>query len=127
MGNNYFGSNEKGIVRSPVLVVVFSVISCGIYFFYWMYTTANELKIYTGRMDINPGVDLILSILCAPYIIYWFYKYSKIVYEEQVKITQITTDNSLINTILSIFGFGVISAAIMQSDLNNLWTNQKMY
>lgn len=125
--NNNYNNYPGGIVRSPILVLVFSILSCGIYFIYWLYITANELKIYSGRADINPGLDTIISIFCFPYIIYWFYKYSKIVYEEQINSTGFATDNSLINTILSALGLSVVSAVIMQSDLNSLWTSRKMY
>jgi len=125
--NNNFYNYPRGVVRSPILVLVFSILSCGIYFFYWLYATANELKMYSSRGDINPGLDTLISVLCFPYILYWFYKYSKIVYEEQTKINSFATDNSVINTLLPVFGLAVVSAIIMQSDLNNLWTNQRMY
>ncbi len=127
MNNNFGNSNNKGVIRSPILVFVFSILTCGIYFFYWQYATASELKYYSQRFDINPGIDVLISILCVPYIIYWFYKYSKIVYEEMLKSSNFGSDNSLINTILAIFGLSIVSAIIMQSDLNNLWTNQTMY
>ncbi|MCL2322622.1 MAG: DUF4234 domain-containing protein [Oscillospiraceae bacterium] len=124
MNNNF---DNKGVVRSPVIVLLLGIVTCGIYYLYWLYITATELKAYTNRGDINPGLDLVLCILCFPYQIYWFYKYSKIIYEEQMKLTSVATDNSIINVILSIFGLGIVSAIIMQSDLNNLWTNQRTY
>jgi hypothetical protein len=112
----------KGIVRSPILVLLLSIITCGIYFFYWLYATANELRLYLNDESINPGIDLLISIICAPYIIYWMYKYSKLAAEAQNRAgIYPVEDNSIICLILPIFGFAIISALIIQSSLNRVW------
>lgn len=113
---------QKGVVRSVPLVVIFSIISCGIYFYYWVYMTSDELKRFTGNESINPTTDLLLCIFtCGIYTIYWFYKYSKIVYEAQVAAgLPNPSDNTVLNTVLAIFLL-VASVAILQSSLNELW------
>lgn len=51
--------------REPWLPAVLTLVTCGIYYFYWQYVTTEELKNATGRDDLNPMTDLLLSILCC--------------------------------------------------------------
>lgn len=112
----------KGITRDPALVLVFSIISCGIYFLYWLYVTSNDLKNYLNDDTINPGIDLLISIFCFPYVIYWMYKYSKLVTEAQTKASILPAeDNSIICVIFPFFGLSIVSAMIIQNSLNKVW------
>ena len=110
-----------GDKRSPALVVVFSVITCGIYFLYWIYKVSEETRFYNDDDSISPGLELLLCILCAPYIIYWFYKYGNVIYNAHT-LEEITVpdDNAILYLLLAIF-MPVIAAAIMQASLNKLW------
>ena len=56
------GVGPVGKVRSPVAVIVFSVITLGIYHLYWDYSTFNELKDYSGE-GIGGGLGLLFGIL----------------------------------------------------------------
>lgn len=111
----------KGQPKSVALVIVLSVITCGIYTFYWLYRTEDDLKAYLQDESINPGLDLLLSILCVPYIIYLAYKYGKLIVEAQKLAGIQQEDNSVLYLILSIFGFSIVSFGIMQSQLNKVW------
>lgn len=112
----------KGITRNPALVLIFSFITCGIYFLYWLYVTADELRNYLNDSSINPGIDLLISIICAPYVIYWMYKYGKLLTAAQVKAgISPAEDNAILYLILSILGLPIISALIMQSGINKVW------
>ncbi len=111
----------KGITRAPALVVVFSIITCGIYYLYWVYKSAEELKFYLQDNQLSPGVDLLLSIICFPYAIYWMYKYGKVLTEAQKKAGLPAEDNSILYVILSFFGLAIVSAAIMQAEMNKIW------
>jgi len=112
--------------KSPVAIILLSIITCGIYFYYWLYSTTVELQAIKKDVDgLSPGLELLLCILCSPYIIYWFYKYGKITYEIQLNYQIVPADdNSVLYLILTIFGFGVVAAAIMQSSMNKIWTNE---
>lgn len=108
--------------RSPAMVLVLSVITCGFYFFYWIYQTSESLRPFNRNDSMTPALELLLSILCTPYIIYWFYKYGKIIYEAQNELEiQYPEDNSILYLVLSIIGVGLISAIIMQASLNRMW------
>jgi len=108
--------------RSPAMVVVYTFLTCGIYFFYWLYVTSKDLKGYLGAGDdVNPSMDLVLSIICFPYVIYWFYKYGKLLFEAQKKAgIASASDESTLYLILTLLGLGVVSMAIMQGNLNKL-------
>ncbi|HNU90762.1 MAG TPA: DUF4234 domain-containing protein [Spirochaetota bacterium] len=112
--------DERITVRSPAAVIVFSVISCGIYALYWIYRFASELKDFTDRDDINPGLDLLLCILCFPYVVYWSYKYGMVLDEALEKTGQKPDGNAVLYLVLAVFGLFIISMAIMQATANRL-------
>ena len=59
---------QKGTVRSIPMLVVLSIVTCGIYYFYWIYKTTDEIKNFMERDDINTTLELILSIVtCGIY------------------------------------------------------------
>ncbi len=111
----------KGVVRSPASVIIFSVLTCGIYTIVWIYKFGSELKAYSGKEDLDPGLDLLLSIVCFPYIIYWSYKYGKAMEDAQKKAGIASSDDSLLYLILSLLGLFVVTMAIMQSNMNKVW------
>ncbi|MBU1075836.1 MAG: DUF4234 domain-containing protein [Spirochaetes bacterium] len=113
--------SEKGEVRSPAAVIIFTIITCGIYALIWIYKISKELKLYLNKEDINPAVELILCIVCFPYSIYWVYKYGQLITEAQKKDKIDVEDNALLYLILAIFGFFIVDMAIMQASMNKLW------
>lgn len=107
--------------RNPALIIIFSLLTCGFYFLYWIYRVSDQMRFYSTNEGISPGVEILLCIFCAPYLIYWFYKYGKSVYEAQIRAGMtFPEDNSILYLILSIFGLGLIAACIMQLSLNRL-------
>ncbi len=77
----YRRKEMEEIRRSPAKALVFSVITCGIYYFYWIYKISSEMKEHLGKSEINPGLDVLLSILCFPYSIYWSYQMGEYLYQ----------------------------------------------
>jgi Domain of unknown function (DUF4234) len=51
-----------GNVRSPVAVILLSIITLGIYALYWEYSSFKELKRYSGE-GIGGGLGLLFAIL----------------------------------------------------------------
>lgn len=51
-----------GKIRNPAAVIVFSIITLGIYTLYWTYQVFRELKEHTGQ-GVGPVVGLVLEIL----------------------------------------------------------------
>ena len=121
-GYNAAGLFAIGEKREPMMVVLFTLLTCGFYGWYWLYTSITEIKNALGREDINPGMELVLGIVtCGIYMIYLFYKYPQLMLEMQDRAGRPRNDISMMSLLLAIFGLGIVSIAIMQSELNNIW------
>ncbi|WP_425447569.1 DUF4234 domain-containing protein [Dethiothermospora halolimnae] len=118
--------NVRREQRSVASVIIFTVITCGIYGLYWIYVTSRDLKDYLGDPEINPGLDLFLCIICFPYTIYWAYKIGKLIVRAQRTSGIMEEDNSILYLLLSIFGLQIVAFAIMQSNLNKIWARNEI-
>jgi Domain of unknown function (DUF4234) len=58
-----------GKVRSPVAVIIFSIITLGIYFLVWTYKVFHELQENTGD-GIGGIIALVIAIVISP--VNWF-------------------------------------------------------
>ena len=111
-----------GEKREPMMVVLFTILTCGFYGWYWLYTTGTEIKNALGKEDMNPAMDLVLGIVtCGIYMIYIFYKYPQMMLEMQDRAGRPRNDISMMSLLLAIFGLGIVSIAIIQGELNSIW------
>ena len=110
-------------IRNPVLVLILSIVTCGIYELVIIYQISDEVRQYTGDQSISPGLELLLKIItCNLYLFYWCYKYSKHIYDMQLRAgVNMPNDVSTVALILPIFGLSVVSLLLMQSELNRVW------
>ena len=94
--------------RSPVMVVILSVITCGIYGLWWYVTTKGEMnakgaQIPTAWMIIVPILNL-----------YWEWKFGE-------GVEKVTNKGMGAGTAFLLLLFlGIIGAAIIQSELNKV-------
>ncbi len=56
--------------RNPILVVVLSIITIGIYGIYWLYSTKKEM------VELGASIPTFWLIIIPIVNIYWLYKYS---------------------------------------------------
>ncbi len=116
------GLYSVGEKRDPIMVLVFTLITCGIYGIWWWYTIMTEIKNSLGREDINPGMDLVLAIVtCGLYGIYLYYKYPQLMLEMQDRAGLPRNDISVISIVLSVVGLAVVSIFMIQTELNKIW------
>lgn len=118
-GGRLMSVGEK---REPVMVIVFTIITCGFYGLWWMYTYGTEVKNSLGRQDLNPGTDLVIGLVtCGIWstIAFW-YKYPKLIMEMQQRVGLPPNDISTMTLVLGIF-FAPASIYIIQSELNRIW------
>ncbi len=102
--------------RNIGISILLSIVTCGVYAYYWMYKMTQEITQYNNE-DANPGIELVLSLFtCGIYFIYWNYKMGKRI--AQAKLS--SSDDSILYLLLSIFGLGIVSLAIMQNNMNNM-------
>jgi H+/Cl- antiporter ClcA len=68
--------------RNPVLVILFSIITLGIYGIYWLVSTTNELRRLTSIAPDPLALFLLLIPVLNIFVWIWYYwKYSKEVEE----------------------------------------------
>lgn len=48
-----------GKTRSPVGVVILSIITFGIYYLYWYYSVNSEMRRYRPSIEVSPGIALL--------------------------------------------------------------------
>ena len=100
--------------RSIVSIVILTIVTCGIYSLIASYQVYSDIN-YASKTNDSALTDILLSMVtCGIWAIYCYYKYSK----QLVNIGG--DDNSIINVILGIFGFGIVSICIMQNTMNHL-------
>lgn len=104
--------------RSIPVAIILSIVTCGIYFLYWMYMINNEVN-DLAQDPTAPGggmVILLAIVTCGIYTWYWYYKMG----EKCDYITQTNSSSSVIFLILGIFGLGIVSVALMQDAVNKV-------
>ena len=117
----------NGRVRSIPLILILSIVTCGIYPLVWYYEASCELQNASGKSDMAPGMEVILIILtCGLYTIAWWYKYGTMLARVQAQRGLPVRDNSVLLTALSAVGIwygwmDLVNMAIMQSDMNAVW------
>jgi Domain of unknown function (DUF4234)/zinc-ribbon domain len=108
--------------RDPIMVLLLSFVTCGIYAFYEIYKVSSELRDALGREDVNPSLDLVLGIVtCGLYFIYLAYRYPQLILEMQDRVRQPRNDISLVSIILAVCGLSVVSIFMIQTELNKVW------
>jgi hypothetical protein len=104
----------------PVLVLVFSLLTCGLYLIYWNMKAAEVLNAVVGREVISQPIAIFAGC-CTPINIYFYYLAGK---EALPKVYQRTgelqKDQSTLLIVLGLF-FPMAAAMIVQSDLNRLY------
>ncbi len=109
--------------RSIPLAIVLSFITVGLYALYWVYTLTEDAHAAAGeRTTASGGMVILFSFLtCGIYSFYWLYKMGEtIVMAKQNRGMTADTNLPIIYLVLALFGFGIISYALMQSALNDI-------
>lgn len=113
--------------RNIAVAIILTIITCGIYGLFWMASLSNETSEYLGQ-EPSGGTEVLFAIItCGIYGIYWNYKMGKKLYDVQARTSSTPSDDSTLYLLLSIFGFSIVSLAIMQSKLNNLESGKSQF
>lgn len=109
--------------RSLPLAIVLSFVTLGVYAFYWIYALTEDAHAAAGeRTTASGGMVILFSLItCGIYSLYWLYKMGEtIVMAKQKRGMTADTNLPIIYLVLALFGFGIISYALMQSALNDI-------
>lgn len=106
--------------RSLAVCIILSLVTCGIYGIYWLYVLQEDMNALTGRQDMSGGMVILLSIVtCGIYSYIWAWQMGEKV--DGIKTARgIPSSNSgLVYLLLSIFGLGIVTYALIQNEINN--------
>lgn len=112
--------------REPWIVLVLTVVTCGVYHLWWQYTTTEELKAASQRDDLNPATDLLLTLAtCSLWAIYVAYRNAQVVHDCYAKRSMAHDDKAALVVLLyAIAPFNGVTALlapmILQDELNKL-------
>jgi hypothetical protein len=100
--------------RSIATAIILSILTCGIYTIFWMVGLNNDVQRTNGENPDGVTVILLSIITCGIYGLIWNYRMG-------TKIEQAGGRNEgLVYLLLSVFGLGLVSLALMQVAYNDL-------
>lgn len=110
--------NRREIATSVIL----SIVTCGIYGLYWLYTINEDSKIAANdTTSLSGGMVILLSIVtCGIYEIYWMYMQGKRMVTAMQNAGLQSEDRSVVYLLLSIFGLSIVNYCLIQNDLNQI-------
>lgn len=118
-------SFSTGVVKekSIGLCVVLSIVTCGIYGIYWLYTIAHDLndlcESQNQEKGAEPGLVVVLGIVtCGIYSLYYLWKAGKMVSSLTRSNGQHPSDDSIVLMVLSLLQLSLVSYCILQSHIN---------
>jgi hypothetical protein len=114
--------------RSPVKVLLLTLLTCGIYYLYWVYETSKEVEGFLGEKDVPPVVHLLLFIVTGTlYGFFWDYWIAQKLVKMQRRVGVPEKDNTVLYLALDILGagpvagLGIVVPLLQQSDLNEVY------
>ena len=109
-------------IRSPVTCILLSIVTCGIYYLYWMWVTNKQINEISGYEMVSSGM-LVLGWFCFPVMWYNWYKWDNSLVDISKRYNITYSSNFILWLILTIF-VGVGSFIMMfqiQDMLNRLY------
>ncbi len=116
----FFGT--PGPERHVTLYVVLSLLSCGLFTPIWMYLIGRDLRRALVHEELRPGLDLLLAaVTCGVWWFYLLYRYPSLIVKLKRRVGLSGGDLPAISLVLGILSLGLVSLALMQSELNHIW------
>jgi hypothetical protein len=109
--------------NDPFVVLILSIVTCGLYLIYWNIKVAAVLNAVTEREVISQPIA-IFSGCCMPVHFYFYYLVGKEALPALYTKTNVPQKD--ITVMLMVLGFflPMVSAMIIQGDLNKLYDPQ---
>lgn len=108
--------------REIPVAIILSIITCGIYGIYWFIQLNDEINtLNNDTNDTTGGMAFLFSLItCGIYQLYWMYKMGDKLDSAASSRGMPQGSRGILYLILSIFGFGIISYALMQDSVNKM-------
>lgn len=98
--------------RDPIGIVIVSVLTVSLYWFYWVASTQNAMKSHFGMKFSGVATVFFIIMTFGLYGLYWVWSLGKVVKELSGK------DYSFIFLLLQMTGFYCIAAGMAQNEIN---------
>lgn len=115
IGERAYGIEQRNIV----VCILLSIVTCGIYMYYWIYKISEELKQLSGDDSLpDGGIAILLTLLtCGIYLIYWHYKMGQAC---DAAKGEANGNSAILYMILDLLGLGIVSYCLEQNTINEL-------
>lgn len=108
-------------VRSPAAVIIFSIITFGIYALYWYYQVGREMREYNDS-GLGPVLNLILGFFLSIVLLFTIPNDVRATYEKAGREPSISALTGFWN-LIPLIGW-IIWVVKVQGHLNRLWEDQ---
>jgi hypothetical protein len=117
-----------GTRRDPALTLVFILLTCGLYYLYFIYRVSQETQDALGESEFSPGTEVLLSVVTfGLWNIYWDYRMGKRMARMCLEAGLPPTDNAILYLVLDLVGaggfasVGLVNPVLQQDTLNRIW------
>ena len=118
---NQPNGNIPVFIVDPIVVLLLSFITCGLYLIYWNIKVAEVINAVSNREVISTPIA-VFSGCCLPVNLYFYYVMGKEGLPNVYKLTkELEKDQSTLLIILGLF-FPFAAAMIVQGDINRLYS-----
>lgn len=113
----------RGVTRTPVLVILLSIFTCGIYGLFWLFVVSEEINQASGWKRVDPLLFFLLGILFFPLTIAGMYEIDEALYALNAQRGLPANRNFVVWILLSLIGVGLLIMMYqVQEQLNALWS-----
>ncbi len=110
--------------RNIATAIILSIVTCGIYSIIWTVRLVDELNHASGKENDTNGITVFLLglITCGIYTLFWLYNAGEKVEEIRRRNGNAMSgsNDGVIYLVLAIFGFSIVSYAMIQNELNKV-------
>lgn len=116
------GMRKVGKTRNPWGVWLLSLVTFGIYYFYWYYQVNKEVSEYDPSIEVNPGIALCAILfggfLCGIPTLISIYNTGKRIAQAQGTARSSEQCSPIVGLLLALIGF---ASVYYQSQTNKVW------
>ncbi|MDD3164467.1 MAG: DUF4234 domain-containing protein, partial [Oscillospiraceae bacterium] len=108
--------------KNIALCVLFSFLTCSIYYFYWKYTMMRRIRLLNGD-DSSPILELVWMLIPGVsyiYGLYWYFTRAGKLSDGAAHYDVSIVNNSILYLVLAVLGFTLINDCLIQNDLNTI-------
>ncbi len=110
---------QRGEVRDPIMVLVLSIFTCGVYNIIWLFKTGEEINQASGVMQFNMVKELLLTMVtCGMWGIWFQWRFAEAVVNLQKSWG---VKPQMEAPVLFIMAFVSLMPFFVQQGLNDAW------